>query len=350
MRLAVYYSNNDVRLEERPAPKIGEGELLIKVWASGLCGTDVMEWYRINRVPLVLGHEIAGEIIEVGKGVKKYKKGQRIACSHHVPCGECHYCRMGHESTCETLRKTNFDPGGFSEYVRLPAVNVKLGGVYPLPDKVSYEEATFTEPLACVLRGQRMAGLPAGQAGIKKGQTVLIIGSGISGLLHIQMARLSGAAKIIATDINDYRIKAAKAFGADEVMTAAQYTPEKLRQINNGRLADLVVLCAGAPQAIDQAMTSVDRGGTVLFFAAAGKDAALTFDINKLFWRNEITLTSSYAASPKEHIEALMLISKRKIKVKEMITHKFDLADAGRGFKLVAEARESIKVIIEPQK
>jgi len=333
MRVAMYYSNNDVRTEERPVPKIGEGELLVKVVASGLCGTDVMEWYRINRVPLVLGHEIAGEIVETGPGVKKYKKGQRIACSHHVPCGECNYCKMGHETVCETLRKTNFDPGGFSEFVRLPAINVKFG-VYPLPDNVSYEDATFTEPLACVLRGQRLAG-------IKKGQRVLIIGSGISGLLHIQMARLNGASKITATDINDYRLNFAKKLGADAAIKAGDYKPEPV---------DLVILCAGAPQAIEQALKSIDRGGTVLFFAAAGKDQTMAIDINKMFWRNETTLTSSYAASPDEHLKALELIAKRKINTRDMITHRFGLTDAGKGFKLVAEAKESIKVIIEPQR
>lgn len=334
----MYYSNNDMRIEERPAPKIGEGELLVKVWASGLCGTDVMEWYRINRVPLVLGHEIAGEIVDVGPGVNKYKKGQRIACSHHVPCGECHYCRMGHETVCETLRKTNFEPGGFSEFVRLPKINVEKG-VYPLPDTVSYEEATFTEPLACVLRGQRLAG-------IKKGQRVLVIGSGISGLLHIQMAKVNGAAKITATDINDYRLDYAKRLGADVVIKAkGGQAPEA-----SVPLADLVILCSGAIQAVEQALKSVDRGGAILFFAAAGKDETMTIDINRTFWRNEIMLTSSYAASPKEHIEALGLIADRKINVKDMITHRFGLTGAQKGFKLVAEAKESVKVIIEPQK
>lgn len=343
MRVAVYYSNKDSRIEERPVPKIGDDELLIKVWASGICGTDVMEWYRINRVPLVLGHEIAGEIAEVGKGINNYKKGQRIACSHHVPCGKCHYCKMGHETVCETLRKTNFDPGGFSEFVRIPAVNIEMGGVYPLPERISYEEATFVEPLACVLRGQRLAG-------VRPGQTVLIVGSGISGLLHAQMAAANGASKIIATDINDYRLKAAQTFGADAVFKADKYAPEELKKINDGRLADTVILCAGAQQAIEQALGSVERGGTVLFFAAAGKDAKLTFDINNLFWRNETALMSSYAASPDEHIEALRLIRDNKIKVKEMITHRLPLTEIQKGFKLVSEAKESIKVIVEPQK
>lgn len=342
MKVAMYYSNSDVRLQEQPVPKIGEGELLIKVWASGICGSDMMEWYRKHKVPLVLGHEIAGEIVKVGKGVAKYKKSQRIACSHHVPCGECHYCKMGHETVCETLRKTNFDPGGFAEYVRLPMINVEKG-VYVLPDNVSYEEATFTEPLACILRGQRLAS-------IKKGHTVLVIGCGMSGLLHIQMAKLNGASKIFATDIIDPKLKAAKDFGANEVFNARNYGPETLKKLNNGRLADIVVLCASAAPAIEQALKSVDRGGAVLFFAAANKDTKIPLDINEIFWRNEITLTSSYAASPEEHLEALKLISGRKVNVKDMITHRFGLTDTQKGFKLVAEGKESIKVIIEPQR
>lgn len=328
MRVAMYYSNSDVRVKEQPAPKIGEGELLVKVWASGICGSDVMEWYRAHKVPLCLGHEIAGEIVEAGAGVRKYKKGQRIACSHHVPCGDCHYCKMGHETVCETLRKTNFDPGGFAEYVRLPKINVEKG-VYLLPDSVTYEEATFVEPLACVLRGQRLAG-------IKKGHTVLVIGCGMSGLLHIQTAKLNEASEVFAADIIDSKLKTAESFGAQKA--------------KDDCLADIVILCASAPAAIERALKSVDRGGVVLFFAAANKDTKIPLDINKIFWRNEITLTSSYAAGPAEHLEALRLISAHKVNVKDMITHRFGLTDAQKGFKLVAEGKESIKVIIEPQK
>ncbi|MCX5715595.1 MAG: zinc-dependent dehydrogenase [Candidatus Omnitrophica bacterium] len=342
MRVAIYYSNNDLRIEERPVPKIGKDELLVKVAASGVCGTDVMEWYRINRVPLVLGHEIAGEIVEAGKGVTRYQKGQRIACSHHVPCGECHYCNLGHETVCDTLRTTSFDPGGFAEFVRLPAVNVKTG-VYLLPEEVSYEEATFTEPLACVLRGQRIAG-------VRAGQTVLVIGSGISGLLHIQAAKLNGAAKIMATDIIDYRLDLAKKLGADFSVDARQYKPENLFKINDSRGADVVILCASAESAIEQALKSIARGGTILFFAAANQGVKIPVDINELFWRNEVTLISSYAATPQEHLRALSLIARRMIKVDEMITHRLALDEIQKGFKLVAEAKESMKVIIEPQR
>jgi L-iditol 2-dehydrogenase len=342
MRVAMYYSNKDVRLEEMPKPRIGAGELLVRVMASGICGSDVMEWYRLNKVPLVLGHEIAGVVEEAGDGVKKYKKSDRIAASHHVPCGKCHYCLTGHQTVCDTLRKTNFDPGGFAEFIRIPGINIEQGGVYGLPDEVSFEEATFIEPLACALRGQRAAG-------IKEGQTVLVIGSGISGLLHIQLARIKGARRIIATDISKYRIEAAKRFGADFSFDAREYTAQKLKDLNGGLAADAVILCAGAKSAVEQALQSVERGGTVLFFSAAEKGLPVPSNINDIFWRNEVTLTSSYAATPAEHLESLEVIRARRINVKDMITHRFGLSKMQEGFGLVAGAGDSIKVIIEPQ-
>ena len=342
MKVAVYYSNNDIRIEDRPKPKIGAGELLVRIESSGICGTDCLEWYRIHRVPLVLGHEIAGTIAEIGSGVKDYKIGDRVSVSHHVPCGECRFCLDGHETVCDTLRKTNFDPGGFSEFVRIPKINADKG-TYLIPPTVSFEEATFIEPLACVLRGQRLARF-------KKGKTVLVIGSGISGLLHIQLARLLGAAKIFVTDIAPYRLKAAVKFGADHAIDAKDYTPDKLKSLNDGCLADYVIICAGANSAFEQGLRSVERGGTVLIFAAAGKDALLPVPVNEIFWRNEITITSSYAGSPDDHREALEKISSHKVNVYDMITHRFGLDQTGLGFKLVAEAKDSIKVIIEPQK
>jgi len=148
----MYYSNRDVRLEEMPTPQIGAGEVLMRVEASGICGTDLLEWYRLHKAPLVLGHEVAGAIAAVGEGVEHHKEGDRICVAHHVPCKTCHYCRSGHHTVCDTLRQTNFDPGGFAEYVRLPRINVEQG-IFPLQDDVSFEEATFVEPLACVLRG-----------------------------------------------------------------------------------------------------------------------------------------------------------------------------------------------------
>lgn len=342
MRAAVYYSNSDIRIEERPKPKIGKGELLLRVEACGICGSDVMEWYRIDRVPLILGHEIAGVVEEAGGGVTQYKKGDRVSASHHVPCNNCHYCLRGHPTVCDTLRKTNFDPGGLVEFTRLPTINVEYG-VYPLPEEMSFLEATFIEPLACVLRGQRLAR-------IERDSTVFVIGSGISGLLHIQLARLNGASRIFATDILENRLQAAKRLGTDGVISASQDVAGWIRQNNQGRLADFVILCTGAESAIKQAVESVERAGTLLFFSAANQGVNILIDINKLFWRNEITLVSSYAATPDEHREALELIRSQKINVKDMVTHRLSLSETGLGFKLMGDGSQSIKVIIEPQR
>lgn len=341
MRVAMYYNNNDVRLEEMPRPQIGPGELLVRVEASGICGSDVMEWYRIKRAPLVLGHEIAGEIVEVGDGVERYKKGDRVFVSHHVPCGTCRYCKSGHKTVCDTLRRTNFDPGGFAEFIRVPKINVE-NGVYLLPDEVSFEEGVFIEPLACVVRGQRFAR-------VKPPHSVLVIGSGLAGLLHIQLAHVKGASRVVATDINDYRLKAAQRFGADAVIHAKEDVPARLYQVNNGRLAHVVIVCTGAIPAITQALQSVDRGGTILFFAPTKPDATVPIPLTK-FWKDEITITTSYAASPEDITRAIELIRTHRVRVREMITHRLSLDETGIGFQLVANPKENIKVIVEPQR
>jgi L-iditol 2-dehydrogenase len=342
MRVAMYYNNRDIRVEEMPIPRIAPGEILIRVEASGICGSDVMEWYRIHKAPLVLGHEIAGQVIGVGDGVERFQEGDRVSVAHHVPCNTCYYCLNDHHTVCDTLRRTNFDPGGFAEYLRLPIINVDRG-VYRLPEEVSFEEGTFTEPLACILRGQRMAR-------IQPGQSVLIMGSGISGLLHLEMARALGAGCLMATDLSQHRLEAAQRFGADTVIHAKEDVPARVREVNNGRLADRVLVCTGAISAINQALQSVERGGTVLFFAPTDPDVTVPISVNDLFFRNDITLTTSYAGSPADYATAVELIRGRRVRVREMITHRLSLAEAVLGFQLVAKAQDSIKVIIEPQR
>jgi L-iditol 2-dehydrogenase len=316
----------------------------MRVEASGICGSDVMEWYRIHKVPLVLGHEVAGVVEAVGQGVTRFKIGDRIIAAHHVPCNTCRYCLNGNHTVCDTLRNTNFDPGGFAEYIRLPAINVDRG-TFVLPSEVSFEEGTFVEPVACVLRGQR-------KAGIRPGCSVLVLGSGIAGLLHIHLARTLGAGRIVATDVLEYRLEAAKGFGADAAINANEYVPVCIRDINDGRLADIVVVCSGAETTIAQALKSVERNGTILFFAPTGPGVTFPLSINDVFWRNDVTLTTSYAGSPADHAAAIELIRAATLRVKEMITHRLGLVETGLGFRMVTNPQEynSIKVIIEPQR
>ena len=342
MRAAVYYSNSDIRIEELPVPKIIRGELLMEVEASGICGSDVLEWYRLNKAPLVLGHEVAGQVVDIGDGVENFQTGDRIVASHHVPCNTCFYCCSGHHTACETLRTTNFYPGGFSQYIQVPSINVDRG-VFKIPEELSYEEATFHEPLGCVIRAQRIASL-------KPGQTVLVLGSGIAGILNIQLAETSGANHVVAVDLVPYRLEMAKKHGANEVLKPDENIEGCLRALNNGRLADVVLVCTGAEEAQIQALKYVERGGTVLFFAPTDQGVEIPVSINDLFFRNDITLTTSYGASPYDSWLALELIRNKKIDVENMITHRFPLSETSSGFQRVSEAQDSMKVIIEPQR
>jgi len=341
MHVAMYYNNKDIRIEDIPKPRIRPGELLVKSMACGICGSDVMEWYRIKGAPRVLGHEMTGEVVEVGENVKDFEVGDRVFVSHHVPCNECRYCLDGLHTVCETLHSTNIDPGGFSEFVLVPKMNVRFG-TFLLPDETSFEDGTFIEPLGCVIRGQR-------RANVKSGQTVLVIGSGISGLLHIQLARADGAERVIATDINEHRLNAAKKFGADEVINAQEDVPARTREVNEGRLADRVIVCTGAVSVIDQALKSVDRGGTILLFAPTDPGIDISLPLNEL-WMNQTTLTTTYAAAPADIEKAIELIRLCKLNVHDMITHRLGLAEVAKGFQLVIGAKESIKVIVEPQR
>src|SRR3990170_8999684 len=299
MRAAMYHANDDVRIVDLPKPRIGHGEILVRVRASGICGSDVLEWYRKPKAPLVLGHE----------------------------------------TVCDTLRTTNFDPGGFAEFVRVPSINVKHG-VFTLPDEVSDDEGVFVEPLACVVRGQRLANF-------RPGGTVLVIGSGVAGLLHVKLAKASGAAKVIATDLVEFRKAAARKAGADVVIDGQDDVPAEVKAANGGQLADLVVTCTGAPRAIAQGLSSVDRGGTVLFFAPTDPAAKVETPFDAL-WREEVTMASSYGGSPRDIRESIELLATRRIVVADLVTHILPLAQAAEGFRLVAEAKESIKVVLRP--
>lgn len=341
MLAAVYYNNKDIRIQEVPKPKINDNEILLKVISSGICGTDVLEWYRIKQAPRILGHEVTGDIAEAGKNVKNYKIGDRIFVSHHVPCNTCDYCLRGFHTACHTLHTTNFDPGGFAEFVRIPEINVDRG-ILKLPDGMDYDDGVFIEPLGCVARGQRAARISAGDS-------VLVIGSGISGLLHIQLAKISGASKIFAADISEYRLNAAKKFGADYAIDAKNDIAGEIKKLNNNKLADLVIVCTGAIEAVNQALKCADKGGAILFFAVPKPGIDVTIPITE-FWRDEIRILTSYGASPADLKVSLDLISSKKINVKGMITHKLPLAEAQKAFQLVAEAKESIKVILEPNK
>jgi L-iditol 2-dehydrogenase len=339
MKSAVYYRNNDVRIEERPVPEIGPGEMLLKVMAVGICGSDVHEFYRVNSAPCILGHELAGIVEKVGDGVTDFKPGDRIFVFHHVPCGACPRCVSGHETACDTFKRVHFYPGGFSEYVRIHPLQVQLGAIH-MPDDMDFDTASFTEPVGCVVRGQRLAGM----APAKK---VLILGSGITGILHIQVAKAWGASLIVSTDVSDYRKNLATKFGAHHVFDGREDIATKFRQVNEGAGADIVILNAMAPMAVQQAMDSVDKGGTILVFGLGGPDQTMDIPMGT-FLAGEISVIHSYSGGPQDARIAFNLIRNHQINVNDMITHRLPLEKAQEGFLLTAAADKSLKVILYP--
>jgi L-iditol 2-dehydrogenase len=341
MQVAMYYRNDKVLIEQQPIPTVGDDEVLIKIMASGICGSDVMEWYRIKKAPLVLGHEISGDIVKKGKKVKDFCIGDRVFATHHVPCNTCRFCLNNQHTLCHLLHTTKFFPGGFAEYVRIPGVNVDRGMMH-LPDSMSYDEATFIEPLACVVRGFRTAD-------IEPAQTVTVLGSGMAGLLNVKLAKTLGATKVFATDINTFRLKMAKKMGADVAIHATDDVKGKIIKENNGRLSDIVILSTGSIAAAKQAFDIVEPGGTLLLFAPTNPGETIDLDLFDL-WNKQVKIVSTYAGAGKDILDAIALIESNQVTVKDMITHRLPLTDAQEGFKLAAKADTSIKVIFHPQK
>ncbi|MEQ8160489.1 MAG: zinc-binding dehydrogenase [Smithellaceae bacterium] len=335
MKVAYWYNNKDIRLAEVTTPAPGPQEMLIKVISCGICGSDIVEWYRLPRAPLVQGHEIGAEVVAVGGSVKKFKPGDRVFVAPKVPCLKCFYCQNGHYPQCSEIKERL--PGGFAEYILVPQILIE-NGAYLLPPQISYDQSTFIEPLACVVRAQRLAH-------VKKGSSVLVIGCGMSGLLHVKLARARGCT-VVAADINPMKLECARRMGADVVLNAADNVSEQLiAQI--GRKTDVVLLCASADSALEQAWSSVDKGGTIVLFAVPGPDKKVVVPVND-FWMKEITILTSYYCGPPDITESMQLITAGNVVVDDMITHRLPLADIARGFQLVLDGRESIKVIIMP--
>jgi len=335
MKVAYWYSNKDIRIVDVPVPQPGPQEMLVKVVSCGICGSDVVEWYRLPRAPLVQGHEIGARVAEIGAQVKQYKKDDPVFIAPKVPCLKCFYCQNGHYPQCTEIKERL--PGGFAEYILVPEALVEKG-TYLLPAGIDYDQSTFIEPLACVARAQRLAG-------VIKDSTVLVIGCGMSGLLHVKLAKARGC-RVVAADINKMKLEFAKRSGADFIMDTADDAARPSLPAN-GKKADYVFLCTSAEPALKLAWNSVDKGGVIVLFSVPGPDRQVVVPVND-FWMKEITILTSYYCGPPDIIEAMQLIKSGYVIVNDLITHRLPLTDIARGFQLVTEGRESIKVIIKP--
>lgn len=336
MKFGLYFGSDDVRVEERPVPFIGPTEVLVRVATCGICGSDIMQWYRepaIRRLGGInTGHEIAGEIVAAGEAVRQYKAGDRVIVVHHFPCLECTPCRDGNETACEAMHEKHIEPGGFSQYIRVLEKCV-ANGLYRLPETMTYEQGSFAEPLACVVRGMRKVA-PIAE------RTILVLGSGLAGLLHIKLARYLGARRITAVDTNPRRLEAAARAGADEGILPTEELPA----------ADRVFVCAGSPKAAERALDCVNRGGHILFFATDGPDMKLPVNLTR-FWTMQPTISFSYGAAPRDMREAIELLRAGHVCADDLVTHRFGMDRIAEAFQIAANPRDSsLKVLIEPNR
>ena len=392
MKAAVYYDRDDIRAEEMPVPEIDEGEVLLKIHACGLCGTDI---YKITRkavaTPIVLGHEIAGEMIKTGSGVKEFRPGDRVTVAHHLPCFTCELCRSGHHSLCPDFKKLTISPGGFTEYIRVNARGV-TGGTFKIPDGLSYEEASLAEPIGCCLRAlgkvypaillenppkppfdkggweasprvgdktslqetqAEACGYPPNNDGRHKCRPynfgisipqVIVIGLGPIGMIYIQLAKVFGAKSITGLDTNEERLKKAEDFGADEAINPLD--EKKISGLKKSAAALIIVACGGE-KAIETALTLAGPGSKILIFAESSPDTFVRLDPNKVY-HQELTLLSSYSSTPAEQKEALELLASKRLNLKPLITHRFPLEKLSDAVKLTVNPKKSLKIIITP--
>jgi len=339
MRAAVYYPPKDIRIEERPIPKIGAGELLLKVNACGVCGTDVLKVSRaLPKAPVVLGHELVGEVVEMGAGLKKFKTGDRVVVAHHVPCGECHYCRHGNHSMCRHFKETNLDPGGFAEYLRVPAEHVQQTA-FLVPPQLSDDEGLFTEPLSCCVRNVRRAPLLPGDFAV-------VVGMGSIGLMMVQLLKLIPT-QVLALDLFEERLNLAKSLGADWTLRGdSPEIAELIREKTEGRKADIVVFTAGGARVFQNSFSWIRDGGALNLFASLS-DKPVEVSLDALY-HHEITVFSSYSPSPQDLVESHRLLSEGKVKVAPLITHHVPLEGLGESIQWIVE-QKAMKVIVTPQ-
>jgi len=341
LKAAFLHGPYDIRVEEVPIPEIGSREILVKMKACGICGTDIQKMKGKFITPPKLGHEATGKVIETGAGLKDVQVGDRVFVHHHVPCYKCHYCKHSDYTMCEEYPKTNLDPCGCAEYFRVPETNVEHKAILKLPSHMSFEVGTLIEPTACCIRGLNKSRLEVGD-------DVLIIGAGPIGLTMVDLVKLHGGCTITVSETMEFRSKFAEDFGADCVVNPRQEDlQQEVRKITDGRGADLVIVAVGSSEAIIQGIDCVRRGGQILLFGAPPRGEVLSYDVSKIFI-NEVNITPSYSATEIETKSALELIENHKLNVHKLITNTFPLTDTFNAIKFAAESKSALKVVIKP--
>ncbi len=345
MKALILHAPNDFRTEYIEKPVVNDGEILLKVKSTAICGTDMRiltgKKTRGVRYPSVIGHEICGEISEVGKNIKNFKIGDHIAVANVIPCHSCHSCLTGRENACLNRKAIGYEfNGGFAEYVLIPAIALQSNNLIKLPNDISFAEGALIEPLACCIRGLK-------NAGTKFGDVVLIVGAGPIGLMHMQLAKIAGAKTVIVSEPIESRRKKAEILGADIIVNPLK---ENLSDIvmgaTEGLGADVIMMAIGVPQLVNSTLKLCCKGGTMNLFAGFAGTGESTIEVNTIHY-NEIKMNGSTAYQRIDYYEAAEMVIKHKINLKEIITHKFKLDDFDKAYE-VCKSGEGLKVVIEP--
>jgi L-iditol 2-dehydrogenase len=338
MKVARIYDYLDVRVEEAPVPRPGPREALVRTRACGICSGDVVPWYIRKKAPLVFGHEPVGEIVEVGAEVTHLGPGMRVFVHHHAPCLKCRACRRGEFAQCPTWRASRIVPGGMAEYFCVPETNL-FGDTLLLPDAISDEDGTLVEPTACVVKSLARAGRVAEAS-------ILIIGLGVMGQLHVVLAKHLGARTVIATDLVNTRCERARQLGADVVLDAAVGNlPQQVAGATGGEGAEIVIVGPATIDALETGLACVARGGTVIQFMGTPPETRLSLSMNDFYFR-EIRLIPSYSCGPLETREALRYIADGIVSAHQVVTHRFPLTAAPEAYRLAAEDKTALKTLV----
>ncbi len=339
MKAVIYAAPGDIRLEDRPLPgEPGPGELLVRIRVCGVCGSDVTDWYMAPRAPVALGHEAAGDVVAVGEGVSAFVEGDRVALHHHMPCMVCDLCQHGHYTLCPQFKKTRLHPGGLAEYARVPA-EIVAGDVLKIPDDMSYEVGALVEPVACCVRA-------LDRSNIRPGDTVLVLGAGFNGVVMALLAFHWGADRVGILDRVPVRLERARSLGLTPFNIDDADMAEQIRRWADASGPHTVIVTPATTKAAEMGFNLAGPGATVMLYGPPAPDDIWPLNANRMFFQ-EINVTGSYSAGPYDTRRALSILRNRVIDPEVLITHRFPMAQAGTALKMIKQAGDSLKIVVE---
>ena len=341
MKAAVVKSNSNIEIKNIEKPPVGPGDMLVKMRACGICGSDVEKVFgKYGQPSMRLGHEPAGIITQVGSEISNFSVGDRVFTHHHVACysDDCHECSHGNETMCKRYYESNLEPCGLADEYVVPEWNVNHGGVLNIPANMSFEEAAMIEPLACCIRAWN-------KFKHQKNDSVAILGVGPTGIMHVLLAKLYGLGKVFCLDLNDFRLDFAKKFETVTIHSGNTNAMEQIKSETANQGVDVVIVSTSSLNALKDAVHFVRKGGTIVMFGVPSKGANVDLDMSEIYSKG-VTIVNSYAASDVDTTHALDLISNKQIDVSQLITHKYNLQECQQAFAHAKSGDNAMKIII----